>query len=500
MATTSKKNAPKDEWFFEIGDGQVYGPFTFTKLQKWAESGDLMPTHRVREGDEGEWIIAAYVPGLELTVATPHDKAPATPEKQDSFKASLDYMNRKLGRAKKAETEAPADDGANYGNPSALCDELLETAFERRASDIHIDPEEHILLVQFRVDGGLEAYKKYPKRLHASIIGRMKVLAKMDIAERRMPQDGRFTYELGPHRRKVDIRAACLPTTHGERLTLRLLSIDTEALTLNKLGMEPATHRLFADAVGMKQGMVLLTGPTGSGKSTTLYAALRHRLGHHPGRVITIEDPVEFDIVGVAQVEVDTADKVRFDTALRNILRSDPDVIMIGEIRDYDSADIAIKASLTGHLVLSSLHTNSAASVVTRLVDMGVPPYLVASTLRLCVAQRLVRRLCQLCRKPHEMSEAEAAGLGRPELTGQLVYEPKGCATCQNRGYKGRLGLFEMLPIDTEFGRIIVNGCDEIEIVEKMQQRGITLLADDAVNKLTAGLTSYAEAVSLMHM
>jgi type II secretory ATPase GspE/PulE/Tfp pilus assembly ATPase PilB-like protein len=220
----------------------------------------------------------------------------------------------------------------------------------------------------------------------------------MDIAERRMPQDGRFFVPLGPQKRKISIRAACLPTTHGERITLRLLALGAEQLTLNNLGMSKAQHDVFVKYASQKQGMILLTGPTGSGKSTTLYAALRYRLANYPGRIITIEEPVEYDIVGVAQSEVDTADKLRFDTALRTILRSDPDVIMIGEIRDFDSVDIAIKASLTGHLVFSSLHTNSAPGVITRLIDMGVLPFQVAATLKLC-GQRLVRRLCQQCRR-----------------------------------------------------------------------------------------------------
>ena len=194
----------------------------------------------------------------------------------------------------------------------------------------------------------------------------------MDIAERRMAQDGRFFQCLGPQQRRIHIRAATLPTTHGERITLRLLAVETEQLTLNRLGMSEVATRTFAQYTSQKQGMILLSGPTGAGKSTTLYAALRHRMANHPGRFITVEDPVEFDIVGVAQIEVDTADKVRFDTVLRNILRSDPDVIMIGEIRDHDSADVAIKAALTGHLVFSSIHTNSAAGVITRLIDMGL--------------------------------------------------------------------------------------------------------------------------------
>ncbi|MCA9261418.1 MAG: Flp pilus assembly complex ATPase component TadA [Planctomycetales bacterium] len=319
----------------------------------------------------------------------------------------------------------------------------------------------------------------------------------MDIAERRMPQDGRFTCQLGPAKQRIHIRSALLPTTHGERITLRLLAVDTEQLTLNRLGMNDSALKTFSAATGQRQGMIMLSGPTGSGKSTTLYAALRHRLAQHPGKIITVEDPVEFDIVGVAQVEVDSADKLRFNTALRNILRSDPYVIMIGEIRDAESADITIKAALTGHLVFSSLHTNSAAGVITRLVDMGLEPYQVAAPLRLSVAQRLLRRLCQRCRRPRELSTAEAATLGRPDAAGSPIYEPQGCEHCKKRGFRGRIGVFELVPIDAELSRRVVAGCDEGAIHEYNRERGLPRLLDDAIVKLLSGQTSYSEIATL---
>jgi type II secretory ATPase GspE/PulE/Tfp pilus assembly ATPase PilB-like protein len=244
--------------------------------------------------------------------------------------------------------------------------------------------------------------------------------------------------------------------------------------------------------------MILLSGPTGSGKSTTLYAALRHRLANHPGRFITVEDPVEFDIVGVAQIEVDAADKVSFDTVLRNILRSDPDVIMIGEIRDYDSADVAVKAALTGHLVFSSIHTNSASGVITRLVDMGLQRFQVAATVRLCIAQRLARRLCPDCRRPRQLAAAEAAAVGRPDAAGAKIYDPgAGCERCNHRGYQGRVGLFELLPIDEDLARRIVDGANEVEIASRARERKIPGLRDDAAMKLLAGVTSFDEIVAV---
>jgi type II secretory ATPase GspE/PulE/Tfp pilus assembly ATPase PilB-like protein len=491
-----------DQWYFEIGDGHTYGPYTMEKLQKWASAGNLMPTHRVRNADSTEWIIAAYVPGLEQTMAAQMPAAAPAEEDAAADKKSFGKLLRGLGRKSKAKPGESAADGqpaepAEPPNIVDLCDEIMETAFARGASDIHIDPEENIILIQLRIDGELEPLRKLPKSIHGALIGRFKILSRMDIAERRMAQDGRFHQALGPQQRKIHFRAATLPTTHGERITLRLLALETEQLTLNKLGMSESALKTFAEYTGQKQGMILLSGPTGSGKSTTLYAALRHRLAHHPGRIITVEDPVEFDIVGVAQSEVDTADKLRFDTVLRNILRSDPDVIMIGEIRDFDSGDVAIKAALTGHLVFSSIHTNSAAGVVTRFVDMGLQPYQVAATLRLCIAQRLVRRLCPECRKSRALTATEAKIIGRPESVGAAIFEPTGCLRCNERGYRGRIGIFELLPIDDDLARRIVEGADEGALNRRARERKIPSLRDDAAVKLLSGATSWEELVSV---
>jgi type II secretory ATPase GspE/PulE/Tfp pilus assembly ATPase PilB-like protein len=452
----------------------------------------------VRNSESEEWIIAAYVPGLELTTVAPEIAAPADDPAEGR---SITSLVRGLGRKKKA---ADAADKVGVDKVSAeppdivaLCDELLEIAFQRGASDIHIDPEEKIVLVQLRVDGELETLRKLPKSLHSPVVSRLKVMANMDIAERRMPQDGRFVAMLGPNKRRVSIRAADLPTTHGERITLRLLALETEQLTLNRLGMSKSNYDTFVKYAAQEQGMILLTGPTGSGKSTTLYAALRHRLANYPGRIITVEDPVEYDIVGVAQSEVDSADKLRFDTALRTILRSDPDVIMIGEIRDFDSADIAVKAALTGHLVFSSLHTNSAPGVITRLIDMGILPFQVSATLRLSIAQRLVRKLCQQCRTERKLTKPEARAIGDEKLTGVTVYEPGRCAACEERGFRGRVGLFEMLPINEEVASKIIAGCDELALLAYMREKGMKRLRDDALEKVLAGATSFGEIMSV---
>ena len=379
---------------------------------------------------------------------------------------------------------------------TGVCDELLHAAMVRQASDVHIDPYEDGVQVRFRVDGQLEKYRKLPVTALNALVSRYKVLAEMDIAEKRAPQDGRFTHKSPATGQTIDIRVATLPTKHGERMTLRMLATETQSLTLERLGMNARDLECFGNAIDKPHGMILLTGPTGSGKTTTLYAALRKLIAHEEWNIVTIEDPIEYGIPGVAQVEVDSADKVSFGKALRSVLRHDPDVVMIGEIRDRETADVAIKASLTGHLVLSTLHTNSAASVITRMTDMGVDRYLTAATLRLAVAQRLVRRLCSHCRKPRELTAAEAVALERPDARGATVYDPAGCMYCANRGYVGRLGVFELLPVDEEFARAIVDGAEEAQLIGLARNKGISRLADDGFEKLTAGATTVREMLS----
>ncbi|HEX4132436.1 MAG TPA: GspE/PulE family protein [Pirellulales bacterium] len=378
----------------------------------------------------------------------------------------------------------------------ALCDELLYAALVREASDIHIDAAQDHVLVRLRVDGVLETYRKLPQAVLTGLVSRFKVLGGMDIAEKRAPQDGRFTHQFGSGGQSIDIRVASLPTKHGERMTLRLLALQTESLTVERLGMRPCDLDLFERAIARPHGMILLTGPTGSGKTTTLYAALRRLIHQRGGNIITIEDPIEYNIPGVAQVEVDSADKISFGRALRSTLRHDPDIVMIGEIRDQETADVAIKASLTGHLVFSTLHTNSAASVVTRLADMGVERFLIGATMRLAVAQRLVRRLCVHCRRPRPLATDEAAALNRVAQAGVTVYDPVGCLYCANRGYVGRLGLFELFATDEELSGRIAQGCNEAALIEAARSRGIGTLVDDAFEKLLTGETSVPEVLA----
>ncbi|RYD55921.1 MAG: type II/IV secretion system protein, partial [Verrucomicrobiaceae bacterium] len=378
-----------------------------------------------------------------------------------------------------------------------LADELLRAAIMRQASDIHIEPARADIRVRLRVDGILEEYRRVPSTAHPALCSRIKVLSGMDIAERRAPQDGAFTYQFGAFEKThaVDIRVASLPTKYGERLTLRLLASQDNLLTLEMLGMSTEDLSTFETTLAQPHGLVLLTGPTGGGKSTTLYAAIRRLLAGTPLNIITVEDPIEYEIPGVTQVEVDSADKVTFTKALRALLRHDPDVLVIGEIRDLASLDIAVKASLTGHLVFSTLHTNNALSVVTRLVDMGMPAHLIGATLRLSVAQRLVRRLCQHCKRPVPLSEAQAQAIGIPEAAGETVHEAEGCLYCAGRGYTGRMGLFECLSVNTELAGLISKGVPEVELLSVLRRRNFhTLLADGAA-KVRAGLTTVREVL-----
>ncbi len=371
-----------------------------------------------------------------------------------------------------------------------LGDDLLFAAYMRQASDIHIDPNFEGAVIRFRTDGQLEMYNKMNTHVYTELISRLKVMAGLDIAEKRSPQDGRFAHQFETGGRRTDVRVATLPTKYGERVTMRLLAVQTDSLTLDKLGFEAEHQRKIERFLLRTQGMMIMTGPTGSGKTTTLYAAIRMLLEERNVNIITIEDPIEYEIGGVAQCEVDDGNRLSFAKALRSILRHDPDVVMIGEIRDKETADIAIKAALTGHMVLGTLHTNSAAATVTRLLDMGVEPYLVAAALRLAVAQRLLRRLCKHCRIPRPLTELESLIIHRPELAGHSIYDACGCIYCGNKGYSGRIGLYEMLELNEDWARGITQGEGEIQLVRNMREAGVKSLVDDAVAKMLSGDTS----------
>ena len=390
-----------------------------------------------------------------------------------------------------ASRGSEADDDA-----IALADEILRFATLRQASDIHIEPRRDSVRIRLRVDGQLEELRRLPIARQTGLISRLKVLSGMDIAEKRAAQDGAFTWTTGAasDRASVDIRAATVPVKYGERMTLRLLNLKTGTLTLEKLGMASADLAVFSRAIEAPHGLILMNGPTGSGKTTTLYAAIRE-MDRDALNIVTVEDPIEYEMDDISQVAIDSAEKVTFAKALRSVLRHDPDVLMVGEIRDLETADVSIKAALTGHLVFSTLHTNSAPGAVTRLIDMGIPAYLVAATLRLSAAQRLVRRLCTGCRAPHNLTASEAVALGRPEAEGATIFEPVGCPYCGNRGYAGRTGIYEMMALDEELSDLIVGGASEIRLRDVSRGKGMRSLRQDGAHKVLAGITSLREVI-----
>ena len=419
-----------------------------------------------------------------------------------AFRAESAQLREELLKLYGENRSGTGPTGMAAEEPVALVDRLLRAALLRHASDVHFDPGREGLRVRFRTDGELEEVMTIPVALQPAVTSRLKVLGGLDIAERRAPQDGAFTWRLtgaGAARlNPLDIRMATLPVRHGERVTLRLLETDGTRLTLDGLGLAAADRAMFEEVLTRPHGLVLLTGPTGSGKTTTLYAAIQLLLKRQPLNILTVEDPIEYEIPGVGQAEVDSADKVNFAKALRSLLRHDPDVIMIGEIRDAESLDTAVKAALTGHLVLSTLHTNDAVSAVTRLADMGLAPHLTAATLRLSAAQRLVRALCPYCRVASPLTAVEAAALGDPTLEGRNAYRPHGCVQCAGRGYRGRVGLFELFSPDSDCASRIAAGVHETELFALARTKGMRTLADDARAKCLSGVTTVAESLRVL--
>lgn len=351
---------------------------------------------------------------------------------------------------------------------------LLTQAARDGASDIHIEPYERHSSVRFRVDGTLREVVQPNRALHAALISRLKIMAELDIAEKRLPQDGRISLRLGT--RAIDVRVSTLPSAHGERAVLRLLDKSESKLTLEAVGMQGATLQRFEQLIGQPHGIVLVTGPTGSGKTTTLYAALQ-RLDAQQLNIMTVEDPIEYELPGIGQTQVNAKIELTFAKALRAILRQDPDVIMIGEIRDQETAQIAIQASLTGHLVLATLHTNDAASAVTRLTDMGVEPFLLSSSLLGVLAQRLVRKLCPHCRQQDELGE----------------WHPVGCEHCGHSGYAGRTGIHELLVADDSLRALVHNQAAEADVRAAALAGGMVLMREDGERLVRDGTTSREE-------
>ncbi len=417
-----------------------------------------------------EAVRHAFDLPVKLALADPEELRPA--------------IEQALQTSHAAVAAASADDAVG------IVAELMREAYVRRASDIHIEPSAHGYRVRFRIDGELEIYRDdMPVSLAQAALSRLKVLAEMDIAETRQPQDGSLVHRMADaDGRSFDIRLATAPTKHGERATLRLLGAESREFTLADLGLNEAMGRRFDELIGRPSGLVLLAGPTGSGKSTTLYAALR-QITRPSLNVMTVEDPVEYSITGASQLEIDGFGKVTFSSALRSLLRHDPDVLMVGEIRDKETADIALRAAATGHLVFSTLHTNTAVGAVTRLVDMGCEPYMVAATLLAVISQRLVRRLCPACKVVRPVTDAERKFLDAGASA--HAFDAKGCVRCQRAGFLGRTGVFEMFELDDAVRESITRGDDEGGIARSASR--LTTLRQDAADKVLAGVTTFDE-------
>ena len=372
-----------------------------------------------------------------------------------------------------------------------LINALLTQALREGASDIHIEPFESRSVVRLRIDGTLRDLIEPARALHTAIVSRIKIMAQLDIAEKRLPQDGRIALRAAG--KPIDVRVSTIPTGHGERVVLRLLDKQAGRLDLSRLGMDGGTLARMDALIHEPHGIILMTGPTGSGKTTTLYAALS-RLDPKALNIMTVEDPIEYDLDGINQTQTNSRIDMSFARALRTILRQDPDVIMIGEIRDLESAEIAIQASLTGHLVITTLHTNDAVSAVTRLVDMGVEPFLLASSLIGIGAQRLVRKLCLECRQPLEPDAAQLRFLGLASSFGQF-HAPRGCPACNRSGYKGRTGIYELLTVDDALRRLIHDRADEQTLREHASACGMGSLRDDGMRLAAEGTVSVEEVL-----
>ena len=407
----------------------------------------------------------------------------------DDFEVLEEEEDMDLATLEESAEEAPV---------VRLVNIILTDAIKRGASDIHVEPYEKEYRVRYRIDGILYEMMNPPLKLREAITSRMKIMARLDIAEKRLPQDGRIKIKtkLGSKTKELDYRVSVLPTLFGEKIVLRLLDKDNLMLDLTKLGFEEDSLRTFEHAISQPYGMVLVTGPTGSGKTNTLYSALS-QVNTADVNILTAEDPVEFNLPGINQVQMKESIGLNFASALRSFLRQDPNVVLVGEIRDFETAEVAIKAAMTGHLVLSTLHTNDAPSTINRLMNMGVEPFLVATSVHCVVAQRLVRRICTRCKEPVDSHPAALMNVGFTEAeAGSLqLYRGRGCDTCSNTGYKGRIALYEVMSIGDEIREMILSGASAYEIRQKALQLGMVSLRGSGLQKIRDGVTSAEEVM-----
>jgi type IV pilus assembly protein PilB len=435
--------------------------------------------------------------GVKLT---PDQKGKASAQKgQGKDDSDVEDLSKVIGSAMEEITVVEEKDEATIDQVDApivkLVNGILLNALRSRASDIHIEPSEEMLRVRYRIDGVLQPVLKLPVKMKNAITSRIKIMSHLDISERRLPQDGRIKLKLGSDR-EIDFRVSTLPTIFGEKIVMRLLDKSNLQLELNKLGFDEKQLLDFLEAIEKPYGMILVTGPTGSGKTTTLYSALSHL--NKPGvNIMTAEDPVEYNFFGINQVQMKEDIGLNFATVLRSFLRQDPDIILVGEIRDFETAEIAIKAALTGHLVLSTLHTNDAPSTITRLVNMGIEPVLISTSVVLILAQRLARRICSACKTEQDVSETVLIKLGcTPERARTMkCYVGSGCPECNGTGYKGRLAIHEIMPVKEELKELILQGASAAEIKREAIRLGMSTLRQTGINKIEQGLTTIEEVL-----
>ena len=412
-----------------------------------------------------------------------------TGDDADALELAGEEAEMDLASLEKAAEEAPI---------IKLCNLVLTDAVKRGASDIHIEPYEKEYRVRFRIDGVLQNVMTPPMKLKDAMTSRIKIMSKLDISEKRLPQDGRIMikYAKDGKKKELDFRVSTVPTLFGEKIVLRLLDKENLRLDMTKLGFEPESLHKFERQILKPYGMVLVTGPTGSGKTNTLYSSVA-RLNQSDTNIMTAEDPVEFQLPGINQVQMKEQIGLNFASALRAFLRQDPNIILVGEIRDFETAEIAVKAALTGHLVLSTLHTNDAPSTISRLMNMGIEPFLVATSVNLICAQRLVRRICVQCKEPLQIQPQalSEAGYSADEAAKTIVYHGKGCAACNNTGYKGRVGLYEVMELSDDLRELILVGASALELKKKALEMGMITLRRSGLLKAAAGLTTMEEVL-----
>ena len=430
---------------------------------------------------------------LDIMIATLSDIKRAI-ESFYSVKSSIDRALIEVVEEESAEFDLSREEAVSIDDAPVvkLVNTILGQAVENGASDVHVEPFESETRVRYRIDGVLFDMLSFPKHLHPPVSSRIKIMSGMDIAEKRHPQDGRILLRAAG--RRIDIRVSSLPAIYGEKLVMRLLDQATAMVGLEKLGLDPEEKVALDKIIEVPYGIILVTGPTGSGKSTTLYSILQ-TLNSYDVNITTVEDPVEYTITGVNQVQINEKAGLTFDTVLRSILRQDPDIILVGEMRDTETAQLAVRAALTGHLVLSTLHTNDAPSSIIRMVDMGIPPFLVSSSVVAVIAQRLVRKLCPSCKMPYELPRDVAESLGLDGLT--TVYKPGGCDECRGTGYKGRTAIFEIMPMTEEIRRAVMTGATSDDLRAMAIRQGMRALRVSGAKKVKDGITSADEVLSV---